>query len=207
MIRVSCPRCRAVLEQPDAVAGTELPCPTCGLWLRMPEAAATGSGEPGPVVLPTSSIVPPAEGMPSEEPGRPRLPLRSRRRSRIRFRAGEDSAGFVQSALAGMICSLGGLALLVVSFFLGVVAQAVWHYSEPVIIWVALLLVVGGFVLCLLGVIFSGRGLDASNTENRGLAVTGLTCGIVGMAIGALAGLFLFCAGLLAQTARPWYWW
>ena len=36
MIRFLCPRCKAVLDQPENAAGTKLPCPSCGQRLQVP---------------------------------------------------------------------------------------------------------------------------------------------------------------------------
>src|SRR5262245_47145649 len=39
MIRFACPRCKAVLEQPEGVAGTQFSCPSCGQRLEAPKPA------------------------------------------------------------------------------------------------------------------------------------------------------------------------
>src|SRR5262245_55116251 len=36
MIRFACPRCKAVLERPENVAGSKFACPSCGQRLQVP---------------------------------------------------------------------------------------------------------------------------------------------------------------------------
>ena len=67
--------------------------------------------------------------------------------------------------------------------------------AEP---FVFLILFIGlaSFVLGLIAVIFSSRGLDEINTQNRGLALSGLICGIIGMVLGLIGSGIFFCVGM-----------
>jgi predicted Ser/Thr protein kinase len=118
----------------------------------------------------------------------------------------ESPESYTRAAVGGMLCSMGGLLLLVLAVIVGVFAEAGWRRSGGSFVWVSLALVIVSFILCLLGTVFGSRGMNPANGENRGLAVTGLACGIVGMVLGTLAGLFFFCAGMLSTVTRPRFW-
>ena len=66
----------------------------------------------------------------------------------------------------------------------------------------ALLIGIVSFIMGLIGLIFSSRGLDPINQRNRGIAVAGLVCGIIGMVAGLIGSIFFFCVGLVLMS-RP----
>jgi predicted Ser/Thr protein kinase len=115
----------------------------------------------------------------------------------------ENPQVYIRAATGGMLCSLVGLALLVLAFLLSTATRRASRLPETALVWIALVLVVGSFVLCLLGTVAGSKGLNPLNATNRGQAVTGLVCGIIGMILSAIAGLFLFCAGMIATVLRP----
>jgi hypothetical protein len=210
-----CLLCQNEVQVPLAAAPTSMPCPHCKQRIAVPEPLPATPGVPPE--LPRPSIVPPAEDIYHyADPQSPVISRSTEGRRRRRYRqddedrlvrqSGEDLETLMRASIVGMICSLAGLTLLLFAFGLGAIAQSMWHRTEVALVWVAFFMVLGSFVLCLLGTIFGGRGMNPLNTENRGLAITGLTCGIVGMVLGAIAGLFLFCAGLLWTTTQVPYW-
>ena len=111
-----------------------------------------------------------------------------------------------RAASSGLVCSLVSLALLLVSFVLAVATFSNQHRrfggeNEPLVV-IVLLVVLGSFALALLAIVFSSRGLDQSNTYNRGHATAGLVCGIISLVIGSLVGLFSFCMGMFVLSIR-----
>lgn len=107
------------------------------------------------------------------------------------------------SATAGFICSLLSIAILVLSFVLWIIVVddrrgRFGNRNMDGMVFVFLLATVGSFVLGILGVVFGSRGLDGSNDHNRGMAVTGLVCGIVGLVLSVIFAIpFLLCGMLL----------
>jgi hypothetical protein len=96
------------------------------------------------------------------------------------------------------------MGLLLVSFVLGIMTVHSQHGrflgdGEPLIV-VILLVVLASLVLALMGIVFSSRGLDASNTYNRGQATAGLVCGIIALALGSIVALFFFCVGMIVWS-------
>jgi DNA-directed RNA polymerase subunit RPC12/RpoP len=311
MIRFLCPRCKAVLDQPENAAGTKMPCPSCGQRLQVPlppenktvlgaplgtdvpltpsavpAALPPGGAAPQPEIpapvassthvqvrlvmgrehlfwpcpycqnsvdvpqdlgqmsvrcphcakkievpypggMPRRAAPPPpppvnrpAAPLPPEPPPRPRYdddhwdrrpPRRDyddddrypRERPRA-SRARMDHA--IRSAVSGLICSMIGLGLLLIAFFIWVLSvQSMKTSTNQNGLLCILALVVGGsFVLSLLGTIFSSRGLYPENEHNRGAAVAGLVCGIIGLVISSLVGFILFIAIMVNLNDPRW---
>jgi hypothetical protein len=241
MIRFVCPRCKAVLEQPETVAGTTFACPSCGQRLEIPPqdkpmsadpvdknlitpaVPATPGPPPQPPPLPFITADPnlgsKPSALPAPLPARPRsrrrdldyddedddFPSIERRSSRrdhaSRGRYSQEAAA--KAASSGLVCSLISLAMLLVAFLLWVLtAQGprVRFAGEGEFVVVILFVVLGSFVLALLAIVFSSRGLDESNSYNRGQAAAGLICGIISMVISTVVGLFFLCAGMFVWS-------
>jgi DNA-directed RNA polymerase subunit RPC12/RpoP len=206
-----CPQCQGEVQVAVEAAPSTMPCPHCSQRIMVPQQAPTIAHCPGEtpreVVQPAFPEPPSVARFRSAQPAR-RWTYDEDYEDDRRFvrGSGRDIDSLTRASLVGLICSLAGLALLVLSFLVGVVAQAGWRHREPAVIWLALFLVIGAFVLDLLGTIFGSRGMNPINTDNRGMGVAGLVCGIVGMVLASVAGIFLFCAGMLSLS-RPSYWW
>ena len=229
MIRFVCPRCKAVLEQPDNAAGTTFVCFSCGQRLQMPFIhERTTPVDPGAKNLPSLAIpavqVPPippppvpAIGPSPSSTATPQPSLAPQPRSRRDPEDGAEDEYFpsiarrspgrgrysqqaaAKAASSGLVCSLVSLAMLLLSLILwGVIVQRPGgrFAGQGEFVVVILFVILGSFVLSLLGIVFSSRGLDESNSYNRGQASAGLVCGILAMLIGAVVGLFFFCAGI-----------
>jgi hypothetical protein len=162
------------------------------------------SASPGPASTPATPPPLPPAARPSrrnrdfDDDYEDDFPSIARAASR-RGRYSQESA--VKAATSGLICSLISLGLLLVTFVLWVLTVHNQHVrfggeGEPLVV-VILLVILGSFVLALLGIVFSSRGLDESNRYNRGQATTGLVCGIISMVIGSIIGLFFLCVGMV----------
>ena len=120
-----------------------------------------------------------------------------------RGRSGYDTEASIRSATVGFWCSMVGVGLIFTGMLLWLVMvserRAFRRDMDP---FVFLILALGlvSFVLGLVGTIFSGRGLDPSNTQNRGLAIAGLICGILGMIVGLIGSLIFFCIGMFIMA-------
>ena len=249
MIRFACPRCRAVLEQPDSGGGTKMTCPSCGQRLQVPASAEnkTVLGDLMPGTPPASAQMPPPplpplpyvtsnpepaaapprrqadNPPPVPSPPRPAAPRARRwdrnddddyddddyptieRRGQRRGRYSKEVAA--RAASSGLICSLISMGLLLLTFILWVLMaqnrRGRFGEGEPLLV-VLFLVILGSFILSLLGIVFSSRGLDESNTHNRGQATAGLVVGIISLVIGSIVGLFVMCFGLLFFSGRGW---
>jgi hypothetical protein len=174
---------------------------------------------PPPVVMPrqeeTYPLANPSPPVPSSRSRRDRDWEPEERPRRRRRRAGYDdddddddyigrSTGLdlhacTRAANSGLTCSLISLGLMVVSF---VIWAAVASAGPPpnrqgVLVFILFIAVAIAFVLSLLGTIYSSRGMNPINETNRGVATSGLVCGIIGLVISAIVGLFVLCIGLV----------
>lgn len=112
-----------------------------------------------------------------------------------------------RAASAGLVFSLIALGLLVVTFVVWLVAARGLRGRaadrQPFLV-IALVVVLVSFVLAIVGTVFSTRGLDESNTYNRGQATTGVVCGIISLVIASLVGLFFLCVGMMFSLNGRW---
>ncbi len=86
-------------------------------------------------------------------------------------------------------------------------AQAVHHPrfgggSEGPFFLISLVLALSSFMLSVMSIVYSNRGLDVSNNYNRGQATAGLVCGIITLVLSTLSGLFFTCVGIFFFSAR-----
>lgn len=119
-------------------------------------------------------------------------------------RYGRDQSS--RAAFSGFLCSLVGMGLSMLTFFLWFLLMRDWAVRPRDRGGIVFLFGLGmfvSFILTLMGTIFSSRGLDPSNDHNRGLAVAGLTCGIIGLVLSSIFGLFFLFCGILLWSA-PW---
>jgi hypothetical protein len=128
---------------------------------------------------------------------------------RIRRGSSADLTACMRAANSGLTCSLLGLGFLLIAFFLWLVMAGAQPRpgTKQFLVVLTLLTVLGSFLLCLLGVIFSGRGLKPINESNRGVAIAGLVSGIIGLIISSVVGLVLMCVGLVLlanPSQRVW---
>jgi len=109
-----------------------------------------------------------------------------------------------RSSTTGFLCAIISIALLFVAAIIWLVMVAEGPRGGQANPFVFLILLIGiiSFVMGLIGVVFSSRGLDPINQRNRGIAVAGLVCGILGMVVGLIGSIFFFCVGLVLM-ARP----
>jgi hypothetical protein len=116
-----------------------------------------------------------------------------------------DEADCARSSTTGFLCSIISVGLLFVAFVIWIALIAERRGGGEVDPFVFLILILGliSFVLGLIGVVFSSRGLDPINQRNRGLAVAGLVCGILGMVVGLIGSAFFFCVGMVLMSV-PW---
>lgn len=111
-----------------------------------------------------------------------------------------------RAAFSGFLCALVGMGLSMLTFFLWFLLMRDWAVRPRDRGGIVFLFGLGmfvSFILTLMGTIFSSRGLDPSNDHNRGLAVAGLTCGIIGLVLSSIFGLFFLFCGILLWSA-PW---
>jgi hypothetical protein len=159
------------------------------------------------------------ESPPRREPEPPPAPRRSLS-SRDRFRDEEEddfeddlfapprtrgaaTPDVIRGAQMGLVFSLLGLAGILIGLFVFLFYQSrrgpVQMESIFFILSFAALLT---FVLTLMGIIFSGRGLHSSNDYNRGSAVAGLVCGILGVVLSVILGSFVLFCGVFLHALR-----
>jgi hypothetical protein len=118
-------------------------------------------------------------------------------------RSGYDTEASIRSATVGFWCSMVGVGLIFTGMLLWLVMvseRRPFRRDMDPFVFVILALGLVSFVLGLVGTIFSGRGLDPSNTQNRGLAIAGLICGILGMIVGLIGSLIFFCIGMFIMA-------
>lgn len=208
---VRCQHCSQKIAVPTPSAPATAPAPPPPvLPPPLPSSFLKASSNPEP---PSSRKAEPPIPMMPPEPPPPRIKRRDRDRdydddyddddypsiARRGPRGRYSREAAAKAASSGLVCSLVSLALLLLSFVLWVVAMSNHRRmgeGEPMIV-VILLVVLGSFVLSIMGIVFSSRGLDESNDYNRGQATAGLVCGIISVAIGSIVGLFFLCVGMV----------
>jgi hypothetical protein len=109
-------------------------------------------------------------------------------------------------ATSSLICSLIGLGLLCVGGLVIVAVTAGRHTrsSEAAIGVVFIVVTLASFMLCLVGTIMGGRGMNEVNEYNRGVGVAGLVCGIIGLIISSLCGLITLLGMVVAASVWRW---
>ncbi len=209
-----CPLCQNQVDVPQDLGQLAVRCPHCARKIEVPypQGAPPRRAPPPPSERPPPPPPPPRSPAPyppdpplSREVGRSRYdddwdrpPPRRRYEDdyygppRYR-RSGQSPDQAARAAVAGLICSMISLGLLLVTLFIWVLAAERRSTAESLLC--LMLIVVGAsFVLGLLGTIFSSRGLYPENVHNRGAAVAGLVCGIIGLVISSLVGFILLVA-------------
>jgi hypothetical protein len=214
----ACPSCGQRLQVPMIPESKARPGDPAGNDLPAPASAAAAPPpiplSPPPFVTASQRPVP-ASAAPSPPPAPARSPPRYRdcdddyddddfpsieRHGSRRGKYSQEMSA--KAAASGLVCSVLSLGLLLVTFVLWIlIVQGqqrgrMGGDGEPLIA-VILLLILGSFVLALLGIVFSSRGLDEGNRYNRGQATAGLVCGIVSLVIGSVVGLFFLCMGMV----------
>jgi len=235
MIRLACPRCKAILQQPDSMAGTAFSCPSCGQRLHIPlppEMKSSPDIREGPPAGPSPSAQPPVHLAPppvdssSRNPStppplppldkKPRAPdpdydedddeypsIAKRRPYRGRY-SRETSVRAASSGFAWSLISMGMLLISIVLWFFIQAQHNRFGGDGGPLILITFLVILGSFILALLGIVFSSRGLDESNNYNRGQATAGLICGIIALVISCIVGLIFLCLGMLFWSVRGW---
>ncbi|MFO0966799.1 MAG: hypothetical protein U0793_14600 [Gemmataceae bacterium] len=120
-----------------------------------------------------------------------------------RRRAAASPQLAARAAQIGFTCTLIGLFGILAGLYVFFTFQ---RRGDPnimetvclVLSFVALVM----FILTLLGVIYSGRGLDASNEQNRGLGVAGLVGGILGLTLSVVGGAITLLCGVFLHMLR-----
>ena len=217
----SCPSCGQKLLVPRPAAQVETqPPPTAQ------RPAEVASPPPLPLVSATQGPPPFPETAPAEQP--PPAPSSSRRhkwddhddddsddefsierRSSGRGRYTKKNAA--RAASAGLVYSLVSFGILALSFVLWALGASARRGAfgggegEPLLV-VVLVLILASFVLSLVGVVSSSRGLYESNTYNRGQATAGLVCGIIGLVLASIVGLLLLCVGMVLWSIPGGRW-
>jgi hypothetical protein len=235
MIRFLCPRCRALLEKPENVAGDKFACPACGQKLQVPQPPPTppqGKTVLGEILeypsstnpthpqqpVPINPVVTPPQRPPSEPRSKPipvskpgswsddnwddddLPPPRRRRRSNRELRELPSQAEMARASLAGLICSISGLILLMVIFFLLIIMGRQMDDNQiHGFLIISMFGLIGAFVLTLLGVVYGSKGMSEYNHDNRGVGVAGLIFGIIGVVLSILGGGWLTCLGTLTR--------
>jgi hypothetical protein len=222
-----CPLCHTQVSVALDLCMATVRCPQCTKRIDVPRAPESSAQQfktaPAPDVLPV--VEPPRrfrgydddsrdgrrEDYRDDYDDRPR-----RRRSRYedddyeprirRYTASGRPASeeeCARSSTTGFLCAVIGIALLLVAAIIWVVmvAEGPRGQASP-LVFLILLIGIISFVLGLIGVVFSSRGLDPINQRNRGIAVAGLVCGILGMVVGLIGSIFFFCIGLVLMS-RP----
>jgi hypothetical protein len=225
-----CDFCKTELNMPLGSTGLSVECRGCKRFVQVPEVPASSRPVPAPLPPPPMSPPPPPpeprqpryasrrEDDYDEEDDYDDEPAPPRRRRRYFSRSWEDRPfranpytlrQLTRAATGSLICSLLGLGLsffAVLLFLIVVDSRPHWQNrpDQTGIMVLALMMLIVSFVLSLVGVIFGSRGMNHINTENRGVATAGLVCGIIGLIISSLLGLFCLF-GLIAMHNRPYY--
>jgi DNA-directed RNA polymerase subunit RPC12/RpoP len=211
----NCPLCQNPVDTPLDLRQPSVRCPHCSQKIAVPQPPGAGVSRSTPPPLEPEYITRDLDenSRPLSEPEPPRRRKRyadydddvddyvpAYRRPRY------DIQSLVRASTSGLTCSLIGLGLLLIVFLLWVVAAGPRAGRGEALVFFILLTDLGAFVLSLLGTIFSSRGLNPVNESNRGLAVGGLVCGIIGLVISSVVGLVFMCIGL-ALLSGPTRWW
>ncbi len=210
----NCPLCQNPVDTPLDLRQPSVRCPHCSQKIAVPQPAGAGTSRPAPPPLEPEYVTRNQRESPGpyEEPDRPR-----RRRRFADYDDDEDYApsyrrgnydiqALARASTSGLTCSLIGLGMLLIVFLLWVVAEGPRRGRSEALVFFILLIDLGSFVLSLLGTIFSSRGLNPANDSNRGLAIGGLVCGIIGLVLSSIVGLVFMCIGLdvLSGFTRRW---
>jgi hypothetical protein len=223
----NCPLCHKQLYVPADSGEQTVLCPHCARNIAIPQKQSNPQAPPPPnnivpSVLEVPQPRPPIVRGPEEDP----FPRRGRRSLDLdvdrqyggarSFRVDDDEfrrrrpivpQDYSGTALAALLCGLGGLALVLVSIFVFVAMVSRTsgpRDAEPAFILLSLIML-GSFVLSILGIVLGGRSMNPANVDHRGSAIAGLTCGIIGLVISVLFGLFWFCA-LMTWWSAPSRW-
>jgi DNA-directed RNA polymerase subunit RPC12/RpoP len=214
----NCPLCQNPVDTPLDLRQMSVRCPHCSQKIAVPQPAGARMTPPATPPLEPESVTadqpePRETSRPFEEGGRPR-----RRRSRFAdyddepddyvpsFRRGYNVHDLVRASASGLTCSLIGLGLLLIVFLLWIAAASSRPGRGEAFVFFILIAALGSFVLSLVGTIFSSRGLNPANETNRGQAVGGLVCGIIGLVLSSIIGLVFMCIGI-ALMSGPTRWW
>jgi len=227
-----CPLCQNQVEVALDLGQKSIRCPHCAKKIDVPQPGPGGTPPTSGAVPPATpfSTAPASRpenyvqaqpgtllGLGRDEPGPP-PPPRSRRRRDCFYEDEDDDYDHPprrrprysreyssRAAVSGFICAMCSVGILLLSFVLWVIAveQGRRRTADP---FVVLLLIanIGCFVLGILAVVFSARGLDESNDYNRGFAVAGMVCGIIGLVLGAIFGIFFLFVGMCIWSLRGW---
>jgi hypothetical protein len=214
-----CNVCHGPVDIPVDLRQQSVRCPHCSQRIGVPALPAGAlPPPPPPVLVPERETYPLSDPVPVAAPAR-----RSRRdddwerdRPRRRRRPREyddddddfltrpgpgapDLPECMRKASSGLMCSLISLGCLFVALIIWIagVAAGTRPDRQGILVFVIFIVVAIAFVLSLLGTVFSSRGLNPVNESNRGLATAGLVCGIIGLVISAIVGLFVMCIGLV----------
>jgi hypothetical protein len=219
-----CPLCQAQVSVALDLGQVTVRCPQCTKRIDVPSVPSETRGqfraEPAnvPPVSDSFPLAPPEpRGDSSREKDYDDRPRRRRSRyedddddyePRIRRYtasgrpASEDECA--RSSTTGFLCSIISIVLLFIAviIWIALVAEGARGGQANPFVFLILLIGIISFVMGLIGLIFSSRGLDPINQRNRGLAVAGLVCGILGMVVGLIGSIFFFCVGLVLMS-RP----
>jgi DNA-directed RNA polymerase subunit RPC12/RpoP len=220
----NCNLCRGPVDIPVDSRQQSVRCPHCSQRIAVPPVPASALPPPPPqALLPERATYPVADPSPPPAPvSRSRRdddwePDRPRRRRRRRDDDDDDDDFLARredmpdlytvrrAASQGLTCSLISLGLLFVALVIWIAGAAASNRPDRhgILVFVIFIVVAVSFVLSLLGTIFSSRGMNPVNESNRGMATGGLVCGIIGLVISAIVGLFVMCIGLfMFSTAQ-----
>jgi DNA-directed RNA polymerase subunit RPC12/RpoP len=220
----NCNLCRGPVDIPVDSKQQSVRCPHCSQRIAVPPVPASALPPPPP-----HALIPERDTYPVSDPAPPPTrvsrarrdddwePDRPRRRRLRRDDYGDDdylarsAAGapdlptVMRSASHGLACSLISLGLLFVALIIWIagVAARTRPDRQGILVFMIFIVVAVSFVLSLLGTIFSSRGMNPVNESNRGAATGGLVCGIIGLVISAIVGLFVMCVGLVMFSTTP----
>jgi DNA-directed RNA polymerase subunit RPC12/RpoP len=215
-----CEACGGQVDIPVDLRQQSVRCPHCSQRIGVPPLPAGAVPPAAPALVPERETYPLSEPPPSRAPAarsrrnddwEPERPRRRRRPSydydddddddflRRRDRNAPDLPTCMRSASSGLMCSLISIGCLLLALVIWIVAIAArtGPDRQGILVFVIFIVIAVAFVLSLLGTIFSSRGLNPVNESNRGTATCGLVCGIIGLVISAIVGLFVMCVGLV----------
>ncbi len=120
MIRVSCPKCKAILQVEDKQAGQVIACSTCKTSLRLPQAPAPA---PAPPVVAATSTPAPPPAIPKAIPTPPVPPAKQPAPASAQSAPAESQAAKLKSVWQGLTLPIkaaliGGTSFVFLSCFL-----------------------------------------------------------------------------------------
>jgi len=202
-----------LLHTPDGAQPGAVPMPPPGAKIGTPPPPAqSSSSHPAPEPPPlarrplAAPPEPPAAWM-DDEPIRERPYYREDDYPDDDFddprpRGGYSRDQAVRSAAWGMSLSMVGLIGILIGIFVFVFSSRRGPGGLNALEAVTLILAIGAllsFAFTLMGIVFSSRGMDRSNDHNRGMAVAGLVCGILGLVLSVVFGSFYFFCGVMVR--------